>query len=140
MSENENRSTMSWGWILAATIMWPTFHVAVFTFRFGEIPASDALSDLLLFMPTGFLGSLIVGDLVRRSRSRAQGRLVMVCTVLALPVAFMGNLLGGLLGPIGVTLYGVVPIILGAGAGWLLGMSLTDRDAPTGGIDGTTGA
>ncbi len=123
------RIEVRWPWVIAAAFVWPVLHVVVFTMRFGEIPVAEALSDLLLFLPTGFAAALALRILLRRAEPGFRSWMIILGVSAALPFAFLGNLMGGLLGPVGVTIFGVAPILIGAGAGWVVGrLRATDSD------------
>lgn len=124
------RVDVRWPWVIAAALVWPVLHVVVFTMRFGEIPVSDAFSDLLLFLPTGFAAALVLRVFLRKAEPGCSSWMIILGVVAALPFAFLGNLMGGLLGPLGVTIFGVVPILIGAGGGWVIGRTGTaDSDS-----------
>lgn len=112
-------------WIVGGGLAWPIVHLAVYLARFGSLPAAPV--ETALFIPTGAIGGWFVHRLLSRSVG-SQKKLVIVTTLLSLPIAVVGNLGGGLLGPVGVTLFGVVPIIALSGTGWLIGTVL-ERDA-----------
>ena len=112
--------------MIAVAVVWPVLHVLVFAVRFGEMPVRDALADLPLFLPTGLVAALLVRLLLQRAQPGAPQRAVVLGIIGALPFAFAGNLVGGLLGPIGVTVFGVVPLLVGAGVGWAMSRLWTD--------------
>ena len=117
-----------WSWVIVAALVWSVLHVVVFTVRFGEIPATEALSDLLLFLPTGFVAGLALRMLLQRTAAGFPSWMIILGVIAALPFAFVGNLMGGLLGPVGVTIFGVAPILIGAGVGWVIGRMRTADD------------
>jgi uncharacterized membrane protein YjjP (DUF1212 family) len=127
MSHADAMKSPSWAWIVAPSILWPFTHSVVFISRFGEMPATDAFGDLLLFFPTGLVGGLVLRELLKRSHSRSQARVVLFFTSLSVPLAFVGNLGGGLLGPAWVTVGGVLPLVAGSGLGWFVGRGFSDR-------------
>ena len=117
-----------WSWVIVAALVWSVLHVVVFTMRFGEIPVTEALSDLLLFLPTGFVAALALRMLLQRTGAGFPSWMIILGVIAALPFAFVGNLMGGLLGPVGVTIFGVAPILIGAGVGWVIGRMRTADD------------
>ena len=122
------RIDLRWSWVIVAALVWSVLHVVVFTVRFGEIPATEALSDLLLFLPTGFVAGLALRMLLQRTAAGFPSWMIILGVIAALPFAFVGNLMGGLLGPVGVTIFGVAPILIGAGVGWVIGRMRTADD------------
>ena len=122
------RIDLRWSWVIVAALVWSVLHVVVFTMRFGEIPVTEALSDLLLFLPTGFVAALALRMLLQRTGAGFPSWMIILGVIAALPFAFVGNLVGGLLGPIGVTIFGVAPIFIGAGVGWVIGRMRTADD------------
>ena len=105
-------------WIALAVVLWPLGHFLLFLARFQRVPP---LGELVYFMPTGLLGALAVHLLVSRSGSAGQTTSIVLGAVLLAPFAMLGNLLGGLFGLVGITVYGLVPLTTGAVLGWLFG-------------------
>jgi hypothetical protein len=105
-------------WIVGATVLWMAAHVVGFIVRFGQLPPDPM--QVILFAPTAVIGAWLVCLLVERSSSRDQVTWTLLGAGLMLPLAFLGNIAGGLLGPIGVTLYGLVPLVAGAFGGRIL--------------------
>ena len=109
-------------WIALVVVAWPLCHLSLFLIRFRRLPP---LGELLYFVPTGLLGALAVHLLVSRSRSAGQTTSIVLGAVLLAPFAMLGNLLGGLFGPVGITVYGLVPVTTGAVLGWVFGKRFT---------------
>ena len=105
-------------WITLAVVLWPIAHLLLFLVRFQRLPP---LGELIYFVPTGLLGALAVHLLVLRSGSAGQTTSTVLGTLLLAPFAMLGNLLGGLLGLVGITVYGLAPLTAGAVLGWLFG-------------------
>jgi branched-subunit amino acid transport protein len=114
----EGREWMKKRWIALAVVAWPLAHLVLFLIRFQRLPP---LVELVYFMPTGLFGALAVHVLMSRSKSAGQTTSIVLGALLLAPFAMLGNLLGGLLGPVGVTVYGLVPLTTGAVLGWLFG-------------------
>jgi len=112
-------------WILLSVIAWLTCHLAIFLARFGRLPP---LLELGSFVPTAILGVWTVHALVSRSRSAGQTTATVFGALLLAPVGLWGNLIGGLSGPLGITVYGTVPLTAGAVAGWLLGKRFNPQE------------
>lgn len=111
-------------WFFAAATLWPLLHLVVFLVRFRTVPA---LGDAVLFVPTALIGAFAVHLLMLRSRSALQTTSLLFGTALFAPLALVGNLAGGALGLIGVTLYGAAPLTAGAALGWLFGKRFNRR-------------
>ena len=111
-------------WIALVVVAWPFLHLAVFLARFRRLPP---VGELLTFVPTGVLGALAVHVLVSRSRSAGQTTAIVLGAALLTPVALLGNLYGGLLGPLAITVYGLAPLVVGASCGWLVGKRFSPR-------------
>ena len=111
-------------WFFVAAVVWPLLHLVVFLARFRSLPP---LGQLAYFVPTAVIGAFAVHFLMLRSRSAMQTTSLLFGTLLFAPLAFFGNLVGGLLGPIGMTLYGAAPLTAGAALGWLFGKRFNRR-------------
>lgn len=111
-------------WILLAIVLWPALHFSVFLLRFRRLPP---LWELLYFVPTGLLAALAVSGLMSRSRSAMQTASTLFGALAFAPIALVGNVMGGLLGPVGITVYGLVPLTAGATLGWLFGKRFPPR-------------
>ena len=119
--------------------------IGLFVVRFG-LSGSDTpgyhpgpwmvgiLSGLGLFFLGGLLAGLIVRELVRGAEGRWRAFLI-VLAAFATPIALLGSLAGGLLGPPLVVLWATVPYLLLVGAAvlgrhlWLRWTTERDREA-----------
>ena len=88
-------------------------------FRFGQIDAETVLQGLI-FVPTGWLMALPVVFFLSRLPERSQRLWLWGFAALALPVSLVGMVMGGLLGPLGVVAYGVLPMLATATVGYVL--------------------
>ena len=77
-----------------------------------------------LFFVTGWLIGWVVERLLRGTTGRFR-TLLLGATILATPVAVAGSLVGGLFGPPGVLLYGLIPYLLLVGIPRLIGVVWT---------------
>lgn len=109
-------------WILLVIVGWPALHFSIFVVRFRRLPP---LWELLYFVPTGLLAALAVSALMSRSKSALQTTTTVFGALLLVPVALVGNIMGGLLGPVGITAYGLLPLTVGATLGWIIGKRFT---------------
>ncbi len=95
-------------------------------YRFGETTSlREWVNPLMwvglgLFFVTGGLIGLVVERLLRGTTGRFR-TLLLVATILATPVAIGSSLVGGLFGPPGVLIYGLIPYLLLVGIPRLIG-------------------
>jgi hypothetical protein len=104
------------------TLAWPAAQLAVFWVRFGHLPP-EGPGEGLAFLPMALVAAVVTVCLWSRSVSRRQQRYVAAGYLLAVPVAFFGALLGGLALPwfLGPLVFGGVPLVGGAYAGFVMG-------------------
>lgn len=111
-------------WFFVAALGWPLIHLVVFLARFRSTPP---LLELLWFVPTAVIGSVAVHLLMLRSGSAGQTASLVLGALLLAPLAVAGNVIGGVLGPLGATVYGAAPLTAGAALGWLFGKRFNRR-------------
>ena len=95
-------------------------------YRFGDTTALLQLVNPLMWLGLGlfFVTGWVIGWVVERLLRGTTGRfrtLLLGATILATPVAVAGSLVGGLFGPPGVLLYGLIPYLLLVGIPRLIG-------------------
>ena len=95
-------------------------------YRFGDTTAWLQLVNPLMWIGLGlfFFTGWVIGWVVERLLRGTTGRfrtLLLGATILATPVAVAGSLVGGLFGPPGVLLYGLIPYLLLVGIPRLIG-------------------
>jgi hypothetical protein len=114
--------------IIPLTLVWPAIHLLVFGLRFGRLPV-EMVRLSAVFLPLGLISSLIFLYFLGRARAGAERRAVIAGYIIAFPFALLGSLAGGLvLTPIaGVTLFGLVPMLVGILGGYALGRALRSR-------------
>ena len=99
-------------------------------YRFGDSTALLQLVNPLIWIGLGlfFVTGWLIGWVVERLLRGTTGRfrtLLLGATILATPVAVAGSLVGGLFGPPGVLLYGLIPYLLLVGIPRLIGVVWT---------------
>ena len=110
----------------ASTVGWPALHTLVFLLRFGSLTVEDSAvsSNMavasLVFAPMGLIAGVIAAGFWLFS-PMGRRRAVWWGYLAAVPVAFVGSMISGLLfsGVVGPILYGVPPLALGAFVGFL---------------------
>lgn len=132
--------SLSYARVVPIAVLWPLAALAVTFARFGELPeGGDQLAAAVLgFLLVGILSGLALIALLRRVGGRRGGLFVLGGYVLAAPLGYVfgiagplaleafgtGQLADGvvylLLFPLAIGLYGSLPPICGAAAGWLV--------------------
>ena len=128
-------------WVLAIAISWPLAAFVVTFLRFGELPddGEQIAAALLGFLLVGVITGLVLISVLRRTRSRLGRVLVIAGYTLAAPFGYVFGIVGPLtlevfggaqvptsidyffLFPLAIGLYGSLPLVCGAAAGFLIG-------------------
>ena len=127
-------------WVLAIAISWPLVALVVTFLRFGELPDGEQIAAALLgFLLVGVISGLVLISVLRRTRSRLGRVLVIAGYTLAAPFGYVFGIVGPLtlevfggaqvptsidyffLFPLAIGLYGSLPLVCGAAAGFLIG-------------------
>lgn len=85
-------------------------HQIVFFVRFGALNTTLSISDLFL-IGVGILSILLYVYFARNSHTTRKNAL-RAAFVLSIPFSFFGTLAGGLLGNVGILIYGLIPSIV----------------------------
>lgn len=112
----------NYGLVLFLTLLWPALQLFIFFLRFGNLPV-EMIIESAAFAPLGFLSVLIFLFFKNRSAAKLQKNMVAGGYIAGMPFALLGSLMGGLVFPpiIGVTIYGLMPLIVGMVVGFFLG-------------------
>jgi hypothetical protein len=108
--------------VAALTIVWPVAQLAVFLARFGHLPPGGP-AEALVFVPMGLVSGVAAVWLWHRAGTARRRRSVAIGYAVAVPFAFVGSLLGGLViaGAWGALVFGALPLVAGCLAGYVAG-------------------
>lgn len=127
-------------WVIAAAISWPLVAFVVTFLRFGELPGNgeQIAAALLGFVLVGVISGLVLISVLRRTTNRSGKVLVIAGYILAAPFGYVFGVVGPLtlevfvgtsspasvtyflLFPLTIGLYGSVPPVCVALAGFLI--------------------
>ena len=130
----------AYSWVVAAAASWPVVALVVTFLRFGELPGDgeQVAAALLGFILVGAISGLVLISVLRRTTSRSGKVPVVAGYVLAAPFGYVLGIVGPLtlevfggarlpssvdyflLFPLTIGLYGSMPPICGALAGFLI--------------------
>jgi len=103
------KNYFSYPWsILYGLYMYVIFHI-LFLVRFGRINVEVNSSDIFIVLVGIFSVVLLMyfGNKVGDKK-----KLLLIPFVIAIPFSYMGALGGGLLGPIGMLVFGILPFLI----------------------------
>ena len=103
----KNYFTYPWA-ILYGFYLYIIFH-ALFLFRFGRINTSVSVNDLFILL-VGILSVVLLMYFGNKIGEKRQ--LLFIPFVIAVPFSYVGVLGGGLLGPVGMVLFGMIPFLI----------------------------
>ena len=114
---------MRWLPVVVSTILWPALMCGAFWARFG---VDDFFRELAMCAPFGIPGALaglVLGALLARGRGPWSRKLTVLGYLIAVPPAWWGVMMGGLVfSPfVGSVVYGALPLAMGACLGHLAG-------------------
>jgi hypothetical protein len=112
-----------WLPVVVSTILWPALMCGAYWARFG---IEDFVRELAMCVPfaiPGALAGLVLGALLARGRGAWSRKLSVLGYVIAVPPAWWGVMMGGLVfSPfVGSVVYGALPLAMGACLGHLAG-------------------
>lgn len=114
-------------WLFVTILVWPLVHLLVGLARFGGLPQAlfgEALAMLGMSVVSG--GGLVW--LMQRAANRTTRVSALVGYLVLCPFAYAGAVLGGLAWGwpvVGTAVYGGLPLVAGALAGYFLGYRVT---------------
>jgi len=103
----KNYSSYPWA-VLYGLYFYLIFHV-LFLFRFGRVNTSVNINDMFIVL-VGILSVLLLmyfGNKIEKKR-----KILFIPFVIAVPFSYIGALGGGLLGPVGILLFGIIPFLI----------------------------
>lgn len=110
---------------LALGLLGPAFFLIMMFWSFNRLESRDFNFSLVTYLPTA-LGGLFLVWLLNRAASQKARRATWLGFLLTLPIGLLGA--AGTLyfngEPRVVILYGAVPLVIGAGLGFLIGKML----------------
>ena len=92
----------------------------IFLLRFGRLNDSSGLLDIGGPTIVGICSVAMLKYFLGKARTRIQKKIILACFFAAVPFALIGSMAGGLLGFIGIIIYGLMPFALFLGAGHLI--------------------
>lgn len=130
MTIMKNKREIPYWWATVLGLLFPVLQAAFYYARFGILNPYAPLIDYLLFFLGGTLGGFILIALLRRSGTKAAKWSVTLAFLLGTPIAFIGSLGGGLLGPIGVVLFPAIIWAVFTGIGYWIGKLFSKGERP----------
>lgn len=114
-------------WALAIGMLFPILQFSIFFLRFQNLNPDAAAVDYLYFFLSGLLIGLVLIYLLRHSQTQAMYRGAIVGFVIGVPLALLGMILGGLMGPFGIILFSISPVIFVTGVGYIVGQLFGEK-------------
>jgi hypothetical protein len=114
-------------WALGIGAVFPLVQVLIYLLRFGRFNPYAQPIEYVYFFAAGALAGVSLIYFLRRSDSTALSRAVIIAFVLGIPFGLFGMIMGGLLGPLGMLLFGVSPIVFVTAVGYFIGRMLSRR-------------
>src|SRR5687767_10893644 len=102
----ENKTQISWFWIVPIALILPAYHLLIFFMRYGQI--GPVLLDSLIFAPAGMIEGAAFIYWLREVKSDRQRRNILMGFIIGFIFAFFGSLLLPLMLPtwLGATIGG----------------------------------
>jgi len=108
-------------WSLLIGTLSPLAQIGIFASRFGRIPTDSTVLDYVMFFLAGAAGGYLLILFLNRALTMKARWLVVVAFLLATPIALVMMVGGGLLGPVGVLIFPLVPWGALTGLGSVIG-------------------
>lgn len=125
-----SRKPISYWWAIAIGLIFAALQAVIYFLRFGGWNPYATWLDYALFFVAGALGGLVLVACLRASRTPAARWIVLAAYLLAAPLALIGMLAGGLLGPLGVILFSLLISIVFLAVGYFTGGYFSRRKEP----------
>jgi hypothetical protein len=113
-------------WMLFLTLLFPITNLVIYTVRF-QAPDGRLYLESLVFAPIGLIGGLIFFYFYDKAHRRVQKNSIIAGFLLAMPLAALGGLMGGLLGLVGTIVFGALPLAAGIVLGAWFGAMLAEE-------------
>jgi len=111
------KNYFSYPWaILYGLYFYLIFHV-LFLFRFGRFNTDMSVVDLFIVL-VGIMSVLLLMYFAKKVGEKK--KLLFIPFVIAIPFSYIGALGGGLLGPVGVLVFGMIPFLITLPIGYAL--------------------
>ncbi len=116
-------------WVFGLALIWPLAQVMIFYVRFGQMNSLAGVLDYVVFYIAGLLSVAVFFKWLLRSAAGWGRNFVIAGFVLSSPFSWRGALVGGMLGSVGVILFSLIPVVIGAGLGYWLGKRFAPAEA-----------
>lgn len=113
-------------WLIGFAIAFPLLQLLFYFIRFGTMEA-HIIGESLLFVPIGFLGGIYFFYLYDQASVMLHRRMIFAGLIASLPSSVVGGIAGGLLGFLGIIIFGTLPIVIGVFLGNWLGGILANK-------------
>ena len=99
--------------------------VIIFYARFGRWNTAAPIIDYLWLFIGGWLGGWLLITTLNRQEAKSAWWSVLVAFLIATPISLFMSVMGGVLGPVGVVVFPLIPWALALWIGTLVGKFLT---------------
>lgn len=114
-------------WALAVGALFVVLQILIYLLRFNGLNPDAPASDYFFFFLGGALIGLSLVYFLGRSETKTVYQATLIGFVIGIPFTMFGMLIGGLLGPFGVILFGISPGIFTTALGYFLARTLSKK-------------